>query len=90
MTKKQLIEFAKFEIHRSRNAAAAGSIMADYHQMESDVLSELLKTYIKLNTLEREAVKQTGLNLSELFDLNQEDAEQEPELLPGEKFEVKF
>lgn len=71
MTKKQLIEFAKFEIHRSRNAAAAGSIMADYHQMESDVLSELLKTYIKLNTLEREAVKQTGLNLSELLDVGE-------------------
>lgn len=81
MTEKQVVEFARFEIHRSRNAAAAGSIMADYHQMESDVLSELLEAYIKLNTLEREAVKQTGLNLSELLDVNQEDAEQEPELL---------
>lgn len=56
LTEKGIIDFARFEIYRARKAAEAGSIQSDYHEKEADVLSVLLESYIRLNTLEREAL----------------------------------
>lgn len=74
MTEKQIIEFTRFEIYRAKRAASAGSLMADYHQKEADVLSVLLEAYIRLNTLERESLRRAKKPLYELLQVSEEGA----------------
>lgn len=78
LTEKKIIDFARFELYRVKKAAAADSIMSDYHQKAEEVLSVLLESYIRLNKLEKESLRRASMNLEELLS-TPTDKPKEPE-----------
>lgn len=67
MTEKQIIEKAQFLIRDAERAGMSCSFLARWHQENALTLRELLESYVRLNTLERKSLRQTGMPLSELL-----------------------
>lgn len=69
LTEKQVIEKTRFLIRDAERGGASSSFLAPWHRENVSALRELLSAYVQLNTLEREAFRQTGLPLSELLNV---------------------
>lgn len=79
LTEKQIVDKAWFLIRDAERGRSTNSFLAPWHTENACVLRELLAAYVSLNTLEQEALRQTGMPLAELLNVSLERAK-EPEV----------